>query len=363
MAYNSFLSYNPDTGLIIKTKAEIFNDLIQILKSAYGDSYTIDEGTEIYTALDIISAGLTDVGNAAADVYNAFSYIYATGAPLDSLVSLAGIARKSGETDSQLRYRYATFLFSQSVGTMRGLEAQLLKLEVLQPTADNETELINPIQDVKIVENTDPLNSLSGLDIALGYINDSEYIIKPHSILVIIKFEPNYNGFFQQTQIVTDNKIINKTIEDYKSLGCGITKNVDIEDYYFAISNKHDLKISINLLFNTELNYTNYHSSVEYQIKQNIVNYVNNLSLGEDILYSGIMSCIYQAYNSLSQKDFIFSVANKSGSVDNSITVTVDTESAESLSQLSDKLVVPYTTYFTISDTDITVQSFWVGQP
>ena len=117
------------------------------------------------------------------------------------------------------------------------------------------------------------------------------------------------------------------------------------------------------MLFNTELNYTNYHSSVEYQIKQNIVNYVNNLSLGDDILYSGIMSCIYQAYNSLSQKDFIFSVANKSGSVDNSITVTVDTESAESLSQLSDKLVVPYTTYFTISDTDITVQSFWVGQP
>ena len=365
----SFISYDPNTGLIVKTKSEIMDSLIEIAQEAYGGSYVIDEGTEMYNLLDIISSSLTDAGNACQSVYNAFSFITAQGAPLDALVSLAGITRIQGETDTQLRARYYQFLYSQSSGTMEGLTAKIIESTT---TASNVES--NYIQDVRVYENYSNDSVSSG---GIAWTPNGIYTIESHSILVVIKLREDYEQQYfslsssdsSQTQTILseDAQALNTTIENYKSLGCGITQNnmrpnSTDTPYYFAIAMNSNLSVSINIYFPEYENYVNYHAAVENFIKNSIMEYLSNLQLGEDILFTGIMSCIYKAYDSLSVNDYIFTVGNDSTiQANNDISITGkyigdtvnSTEQTFNLNQTNPRVIMPYTAYIDINSQNV----------
>lgn len=381
MADTSFISYDPNTGLIVKTKSEIMDALIEICTQAYGGSYVVDEGTEMYNLLDIIASSITDAGNACQLVYDAFSFITAQGAPLDALVSLAGVTRIEGETDTQLRARYYKFLYSQSSGTMEGLTARILEL-----TTNATGVEANFVQDVRVYENYTG-SEINGNTEGIAWSPNGAYTIPGHSILVVIKLREDYanthyeltgSGTSQQQNIdiAEDVDNINNTILDYKSLGCGVVQNNMRNEqndlpYYFAISINSELKVKINIWFTTDDNYTNYHAAVENHIKNAVVEYLNGLELGEDIQFSGIMSCVYKAYEQLSVNDYIFYVGSSAST--SSVTNTTDdivitgtginsysssgTSVSINLNQVTPKVVVPYTAYIDVSVSDITVNS------
>lgn len=356
---NTFLSYDPNTGLKVKTKAEIMSDLINMCKAAYGDSYVVDEGTEMYTFLDILASGITDVGNSALDVYNAFSFIYATGAPLDALVSLAGVTRNDGETDSQLRARYYRFLYSKSVGTVEGLEAKLLDYSSTVTNEDGSNTTVNPIKDVKVYENA---TGTPVTDNSIATYPGGTYTVDAHSILVILKIKDGY------TLTDSDKVNINNIILDYKSLGCGVTVNASDNSEYFATTNDCNLSLTINIYFFDSADKNDYGTSVQKYIEENIRNYISNLKLGEDIQYSGIMSCIYQAYSQLGVNDYIFAVGNTSsvGAADSisysgnfiATNTSYDTKFSSVLNPAGPNIVVPYTTYIDSDKTVITINLF-----
>ena len=373
MADISFISYDPNTGLIVKTKAEIMASLIEITQQAYGGSYTVDEGTEMYNLLDIIASSITDAGNACQLVYDAFSFITAQGAPLDALVSLAGVTRIPGETDAQLRARYYKFLYTQSTGTVEGLEARVYELQTTQTDVES-----NFIQNVRVYEN---YTNTAVTDANIAWSPNGIYTVGAHSILVVVQLRDDYieAGHFEvsgsgtsqtQTIVQEDATALNNVIENYKSLGCGITlnnmrENEDIP-YYFAVAMNSQLKVTINIYFPNSTDYVNYHAAVENYIKTYVSEYLNGLNIGEDILYSGIMSCIYKAYNSLSADDFIFTVGDgetTQKATDITITGYYIGESATTsqvnanLSGSSPRVIVPYTAYINTTVDDITVNS------
>ena len=369
----SFISYDPNTGLIVKTKAEIMASLIEITQQAYGGSYTVDEGTEMYNLLDIIASSITDAGNACQLVYDAFSFITAQGAPLDALVSLAGVTRIPGETDAQLRARYYKFLYTQSTGTVEGLEARVYELQTTQTDVES-----NFIQNVRVYEN---YTNTAVTDANIAWSPNGIYTVGAHSILVVVQLRDDYieAGHFEvsgsgtsqtQTIVQEDATALNNVIENYKSLGCGITLNNmrvgEDTPYYFAIAMNSQLKVTINIYFPNRTDYVNYHAAVENYIKTYVSEYLNGLNIGEDILYSGIMSCVYKAYDALSADDFIFTVGNSStNQVAGDITVqgyyigTTNTTSqvTANLYGNSPRVVVPYTAYINTTVDDITVNS------
>lgn len=364
MVIQPFLTYNPETGLIVKTKSEILQTLIDIAKAAYGDSYIVDEGTEMYTFLDILASGLADMGNATLDVYSAFSFIYATGAPLDSLCSLAGVIRKENETDSQLRARYYRFLYSKSVGTVEGLEAKLLEYSVTKTDENNNTTTISPIKDVKIYENYTG-DAVSGYNIATNA--NGLYNIPAHSILVILHLDNDY------TCDNDDIDNINTIITDYKSLGCGIVTEAETDTSktrYFVTTNTAQLTLTVNIYFYNESDKINYGSAVKQNLKSNIREYLSELQLGEDIQYSAIMSCVYKTYNALNVKDYIFAVGtgekDKETGSDNSITYSgkyIYTKGSETtlpnnacLTSAQPNIIIPYTTYINPQETTINIE-------
>ena len=392
----SFLTYDPNTGLIAKTKAEVLNSLLEITKQAYGGSYEVDEGTEMYNFLDILASAITDAGNACQDVYAAFSFITAQGAPLDSLVSLGGISRREGESDAQLRARYYRLLYTQSSGTVEGLEAKLLNMQT-DVNRDNTSGTKEPfIEDVKVYENYTGTALTESEAMPIAWTPKGAYTVEGHSILVIIKFTDWFdeqfvfmtpstdpeNGNIQvilgrsepgelvdeeaKIEQLVDN--INDTILNYKSLGCGITVNNtregESQQYYFAIAMDANFSITINLWFPDPTNATTYGPAVQNYVKLAVQQYINNLKLGEDVQYSGIMSAIYQAYDSLGVNDYMFSVGTSSGVgandsiiwngsyIGNLSTPSGDSQSGQ-LNPSTPNITVPYTAFLHIPDEEI----------
>ena len=90
--------------------------------------------------------------------------------------------------------------------------------------------------------------------------------------------------------------------------------------------------------------------------------YLNNLQLGEDILFTGIMSCIYRAYDSLSVNDYIFTVGNNSSiQANNDISITGNyigetvnsSPQTFNLNQTNPRVIMPYTAYIDINSENV----------
>lgn len=377
-----FVNYNEQTGLVVKSKADIMEDLKSICKTAYGNSFNVVEGTEMYTLLDVLSSSLAETGAAAKAVYDSFGFITAKGAPLSVLCSLAGLARKPGEPDSALRARYFKFLYEKSVGTVNGLESQLLQLTDAITTG-NTTEIKSLLSEVKITNNSQP-----DADPNPTFIPDIE--IPGHSIAVVCRngdrfyeitsdknavadtvYYIKYNGQYYiesgkgtgdsledgtyYTAITDTSTIknlreqISTTVAEYKSLGCGVLResgNTDDTTNLYWVAQPKTVEMELTLTYQGGLE-DSQKSAIQNAITQNIKDYINQLHIEEPILYSGIMGCVYKAYADLGYSTYMFECTV--------IEYVIGSAAAQTLSQggridiLANEYAQCYSVVFTVS--------------
>ena len=303
---NYFMSYSEDSGLKIKNKAEIVSDLKRFFQTAYGQDLSVDEGTEVYTFIDLLAEGLCNIAVSTKRVWDAFSFIGANGSALDILCSAFGISRKPGETDEQLRARYYISMFSRSVATVDGLKSQLLKV------TDNE----NKIAEVAVYEY---LTEKTGIILTTSTTSTLQNLnVQGNSIVCVVK-PVNDNGFI--TDLSGDKykefrNAISGAVADYKSLGCltygeyGVNESGtnDISGYgfnKFYCARPVAIYFKFSIKWDTTKDYKERYETVFKQyITQNVSSYINNLKIGVNATNTGIQSCIFQALFALDETPF-----------------------------------------------------------
>ena len=357
MAQNGILQYDKSTGLKVGTKAEIRQDLQDMWVTAYGGDMVVAEGTSTYTFIDMLSSLLADMGNAAKELYDSFTFATAgtysygkdsngkelTGAPLDMLCSLTGISRREGESDVELRYRYYASLYNQSVGTSEGLRSQILKL-VLNNYDDNtfvvkDAYIYNNTAayvsesstGAKIVEHPVDTTDTSGEKSSIGTIT-----IPNHSILPVIRIEVNNDLYTACTthvllndqddskNLTQNDSVINTCVADYKSLGCGIYLPITDLDNVFheydlgyciiASPVKCRLKVDATIVVKDSTASNTIPSEIKNAItdaiQQQLDDYLSHFTLGQSLVFGDIARQCYIATDNLGYSQYIINVTD-----------------------------------------------------
>lgn len=344
MAQNGILQYDKSTGLKVGTKAEIRKDLEDMWVTAYGGDMVISEGTSTYTFIDLLSSVLADMGNAAKELYDSFTFATAgtysygkdtngndlIGAPLDMLCSLTGISRREGESDVELRYRYYASLYNQSVGTSEGLRSHILKLALNDYAITESTTNKFVVKDSYIYNNPD--NTTKTVTYPL---DGSKTITVPgHSIMPVIRIEVNndlytactVNTLYKQEDSGVYDKnsnksIINTCIADYKSLGCGLYNtpaapytNYDVGYCIIASPIRCKLKVTVTTIVKDNVLSTTISgqvlTAIADTIQQQLDNYLEHFTLGQSLIFGDIARQCYIAIDKLNYSQYIINITD-----------------------------------------------------
>ena len=279
-----------DEGLRTSTKPEILNVLTNMTVEAFGADFVVDEGSAWYIFLDSLSNSLDNVCTAARELYNAQGIINANGSNLDNIVSLAGIYRKKGEADEQLRNRAIKSVYSTATSVAESLESALLQLDY--------------IEFARVIDNPQNENmTVGGVTIA------------PHNIWVLVKVKDGISIDTNDTEGAKREKEIAGIILHYKSLGSGTmntlktennqttesvtgtishTANVSIDgvDYTIKFNEIGSQDIFVKVTLNIEQTYEDKKKTIQKSVQKSIVDYINSLDIGQDVLMSRVVSAI-----------------------------------------------------------------------
>ena len=281
-----------DEGLRTSTKPEILNVLTNMTVEAFGADFVVDEGSAWYIFLDSLSNSLDNVCTAARELYNAQGIINANGSNLDNIVSLAGIYRKKGEADEQLRNRAIKSVYSTATSVAESLESALLQLDY--------------IEFARVIDNPQDKNMTVG-----------EVTIAPHNIWVLVKVKDGISIDPNDTTAggAKREKEIAGIILHYKSLGSGTmntlktennqttesvtgtkshtaTVSIDGVDYKIKFNEIGSQNIFVNVTLNIEQAYEDKKKTIQKSVQKAIVDYINSLGIGQDVLMSRVVSAI-----------------------------------------------------------------------
>ena len=279
-----------DEGLRTSTKPEILNVLTNMTVEAFGADFVVDEGSAWYIFLDSLSNSLDNVCTAARELYNAQGIINANGSNLDNIVSLAGIYRKKGEADEQLRNRAIKSVYSTATSVAESLESALLQLDY--------------IEFARVIDNPQNENMTVG-----------DVTIAPHNIWVLVKVKDGISIDTNDTEGAKREKEIAGIILHYKSLGSGTmntlktennqttesvtgtishTANVSIDgvDYTIKFNEIGSQDIFVKVTLNIEQTYEDKKKTIQKSVQKSIVDYINSLDIGQDVLMSRVVSAI-----------------------------------------------------------------------
>lgn len=280
-----------DEGLRTSTKPEILNVLTNMTVEAFGADFAVDEGSAWYIFLDSLSNSLDNVCTAARELYNAQGIINANGSNLDNIVSLAGIYRKKGEADEQLRNRAIKSVYSTATSVAESLESALLQLDY--------------IEFARVIDNPQNENMTVG-----------DVTIAPHNIWVLVKVKDGVS--IDPNDTTTDGakreKEIAETILHYKSLGSGTmnysqeggtsaisktghiaTVSIDGIGYEIKFNETAETSVYIKVVLNvdsTVVKTKEQKDNIIKSVSDAITNYVNSLNIGQDVLMSRVVSVI-----------------------------------------------------------------------
>lgn len=297
-----------DEGLRTSTKPEILNVLTNMTVEAFGADFAVDEGSAWYIFLDSLSNSLDNVCTAARELYNAQGIINANGSNLDNIVSLAGIYRKKGEADEQLRNRAIKSVYSNATSVAESLESALLQLDY--------------IEFARVIDN--PQNE----DMTVGDVT-----IAPHNIWVLVKVKDGVS--IDPNDTTTDGakheKEIAEKILHYKSLGSGTMKSdtkggtahnpqVTIDGINYEIKFNETGTKDIYVKVDIKLENTKDTTTVETTVKNAIVDYINSLEIGQDVLMSRVVSAISSKNTST---DYGFDVSKINIGTEENLTTTM----------------------------------------
>ena len=281
-----------DEGLRTSTKPEILNVLTNMTVEAFGADFVVDEGSAWYIFLDSLSNSLDNVCTAARELYNAQGIINANGSNLDNIVSLAGIYRKKGEADEQLRNRAIKSVYSTATSVAESLESALLQLDY--------------IEFARVIDNPQDKNITVG-----------DVTIAPHNIWVLVKVKDGISIDPNDTTAggAKREKEIAGIILHYKSLGSGTmntlktennqttesvtgtkshtaTVSIDGVDYKIKFNEIGSQDIFVNVTLNIEQAYEDKKKTIQKSVQKAIVDYINSLGIGQDVLMSRVVSAI-----------------------------------------------------------------------
>lgn len=279
-----------DEGLRTSTKPEILNVLTNMTVEAFGADFAVDEGSAWYIFLDSLSNSLDNVCTAARELYNAQGIINANGSNLDNIVSLAGIYRKKGEADEQLRNRAIKSVYSTATSVAESLESALLQLDY--------------IEFARVIDNPQNENMTVG-----------EVTIAPHNIWVLVKVKDGISIDPNDTEGAKHEKEVAGIILHYKSLGSGTmntlktennqttesvtgtkshtaTVSIDGVDYKIKFNEIGSQDIFVNVTLNIEQAYEDKKKTIQKSVQKAIVDYINSLGIGQDVLMSRVVSAI-----------------------------------------------------------------------
>ena len=279
-----------DEGLRTSTKPEILNVLTNMTVEAFGADFAVDEGSAWYIFLDSLSNSLDNVCTAARELYNAQGIINANGSNLDNIVSLAGIYRKKGEADEQLRNRAIKSVYSTATSVAESLESALLQLDY--------------IEFARVIDNPQDKNITVG-----------DVTIAPHNIWVLVKVKDGISIDPNDTEGAKREKEVAGIILHYKSLGSGTmntlktennqttesvtgtkshtaTVSIDGVDYKIKFNETGSQDIFVNVTLNIEQAYEDKKKTIQKSVQKAIVDYINSLGIGQDVLMSRVVSAI-----------------------------------------------------------------------
>ena len=268
-----------DEGLKTSTKPEILNVLTNMTVEAFGSDFAVDEGSAWYIFLDSLSNSLDNVCTAARELYNAQGIINANGSNLDNIVSLAGIYRKKDEADEQLRNRAIKSVYSTATSVAESLESALFQLDY--------------IEFARVIDNPQDTNMTVG-----------EVTIEPHNIWVLVKVKEGKS--IDPNDTTTDGakheKEIAGIILHYKSLGSGTMNankggtahntTVTIDGINYEIKFNETGTKNIYVKVGIKLENTKDKTTIEGKVKEAVVDYINSLEIGQDVLMSRVVSAI-----------------------------------------------------------------------
>lgn len=365
MAY--FDPYIDETGMHIPTYTDIRDDLLNSMKQIFGNDIYIDEDSQDYQQISIFAKKIFDTNALALLVYNNRTVNTAIGVGLDNICALVGIKRKpatystvqlvitgiastvisKGQVSDQndehkwnlpeevtipesgtitveatcndagdiiaqsntitkiLTPVYGWFSvvnnFNGSGGVDQESDAELRARYALATSAPSETVFESIIAS---------LYTVSGVTRIKGYENDTGSAdangIPAHSISMVVE-----GG--DDTDVATE-------IYYKKTPGCGTygTTSVDIVsfsgnttkiNFYRPTYKNVYVKVSLKKL-------SSYNDSYAYDIKNAIVNYINELELAETVYRSVLWSIATSQMKSINQPSF--SVLNVQTSTDGS---------------------------------------------
>lgn len=279
-----------DEGLRTSTKPEILNVLTNMTVEAFGADFAVDEGSAWYIFLDSLSNSLDNVCTAARELYNAQGIINANGSNLDNIVSLAGIYRKKGEADEQLRDRAIKSVYSTATSVAESLESALLQLDY--------------IEFARVIDNPQNENMTVG-----------DVTIAPHNIWVLVKVKEGISIDPNDTEGAKREKEVAGIILHYKSLGSGTmntlktennqttesvtgtkshtaTVSIDGVDYKIKFNEIGSQDIFVSVTLNIEQAYEDKKKTIQKSVQKAIVDYINSLGIGQDVLMSRVVSAI-----------------------------------------------------------------------
>lgn len=279
-----------DEGLRTSTKPEILNVLTNMTVEAFGADFAVDEGSAWYIFLDSLSNSLDNVCTAARELYNAQGIINANGSNLDNIVSLAGIYRKKDEADEQLRNRAIKSVYSTATSVAESLESALLQLDY--------------IEFARVIDNPQNENMTVG-----------DVTIAPHNIWVLVKVKDGISIDTNDTEGAKREKEIAGIILHYKSLGSGTmntlktennqttesvtgtkshtaTVSIDGVDYKIKFNEIGSQDIFVKVTLNIEQAYEDKKKTIQKSVQKAIVDYINSLGIGQDVLMSRVVSAI-----------------------------------------------------------------------
>lgn len=275
-----------DEGLRTSTKPEILNVLTNMTVEAFGSDFAVDEGSAWYIFLDSLSNSLDNVCTAARELYNAQGIINANGSNLDNIVSLAGIYRKKDEADEQLRNRAIKSIYSTATSVAESLESALLQLDY--------------IEFARVIDN--PQDE----DMTVG-----EVTIAKHNIWVLVKVKDGVSIDKSDIEGAKREKEIAAIILHYKSLGSGTMNYTTTDTKSSMYKTDHKAQVTIDginyeIKFNetgtkdiyvivkikTESTEENDKTKIKEKVKTAVIEYINSLEIGQDVLMSRVVSAI-----------------------------------------------------------------------
>ena len=327
-----------DEGLRTSTKPEILNVLTNMTVEAFGADFAVDEGSAWYIFLDSLSNSLDNVCTAARELYNAQGIINANGSNLDNIVSLAGIYRKKGEADEQLRNRAIKSVYSTATSVAESLESALLQLDY--------------IEFARVIDNPQNENMTVG-----------DVTIAPHNIWVLVKVKDGISIDPNDTTAggAKREKEIAGIILHYKSLGSGTmntlktennqttesvtgtkshtaTVSIDGVDYKIKFNEIGSQNIFVNVTLNIEQAYEDKKKTIQKSVQKAIVDYINSLGIGQDVLMSRVVSAISSKNTST---DYGFDVSSITiGTTEDSTTTMVSVYQYEQAKTKADFITV-----------------------